>query len=164
MKTSTCFLCRLFFFFFFLHFVLLLVFCRLFFISLCFSKLFLNHTIKQSLIILIVSAFFVIFFPFVFGVQWIITTCYSYQCKWCGQKSGCNAVCELCIHITCKFDCYIHEYLNILVSNFSRDLLKDVPNLLNDVPRVPKSIPRWRTTFNDFPKVLKGSNGPQEGI
>ena len=38
--------------------------------------------------------------------------------------------------------------------------LKDGPNLHKDVPRVRKSIPRWGTTFNDFLRVLKGSNGP----
>ena len=40
------------------------------------------------------------------------------------------------------------------------NFLKDIPNLLKDVHRVPKSIPRWEMTFNDFPRVLKVSNGP----
>ena len=49
------------------------------------------------------------------------------------------------------------------IPNFLKDVpyfLKDVPNLFKNVPKVPKSIPRWGTTFNDFPRVPKKSNGP----
>ena len=52
------------------------------------------------------------------------------------------------------------------VSNFVKNVsnfIKDVPNFVKNVPRVPKSILRWGTTFDHFPSVSKGINGPWEG-
>ena len=40
------------------------------------------------------------------------------------------------------------------------NLMKDVPNFVNDVSRLPKSVSRWGTTFDYFPRVSKGRNGP----
>ena len=49
------------------------------------------------------------------------------------------------------------------VPNIFKDIpnfVKNVPNFVNDVSRLPKSVSRWGTTFDYFPRVSKGRNGP----